>query len=329
MKKARSPLRGYLTTLCIWALVDIGLWDPLTKGESISLLEFAARRRLQADTLLSVCRYLNRIHILEIDGERIRLSQKGRKFWSDVYGAYHLFHAYEPLFSSLVGQLKGEVQFGPDVTRHENEVAQGFDELGQQFMFPIMDGLINEAGFNNIIDLGCGEIYLSAFLCRRHPSMKCLGIDNDPEVLEKARRKIKERDFESQIDLLLADMFHIDRIKHDFSPYQVVTAIDLFHGYYRDGEERLVKLFEIFYRVFKNQKLLISEICLPSPRQMKRITYPFVEHELFHDLTRQKSFRPGELESIVKRAGYQIEERWNFNEIAGRICLLLQRHKES
>ena len=326
MKQARSPLRGYLTTLCIWALMEVGLWERLAAGGRISIQAYAKDQLLEANILNALCNYLERVRLLEVDGDQVCLSRKGRKFWDNVYGVYHLFHAYTPLFSTLLSQLKGSAVFGKGLSRIEPEVARGFDELGRNFMYPIMEGILKDEGFQNIIDLGCGEAYLSRYLCKRNPAAQCLAIDHDPSVLESARHRINQEQLESRITLLLADMFDIEKVTQDYSQYHTVTAIDLFHGYFLDGEEKLLKLFRTLQKVFRQQKILISEICMPSTDHMRHIAYPYVEHELFHDLSRQKSFRRGELESIVTRAGFDIIKSWNFNEIAGRTCLLLQSH---
>ena len=84
MKRARSPLRGFVTTICIWSLVDIGLWERITDGAPISLQEFAAAKHLELPILRSVCRYLTRLSYLVSDGDQVYLSKKGRRFWEQV-----------------------------------------------------------------------------------------------------------------------------------------------------------------------------------------------------------------------------------------------------
>jgi hypothetical protein len=57
---------------------------------------------------------------------------------------------------------------------------------------------------------------------------------------------------------------------------------------------------------------------------MRKIAYPYAEHEFFHDLSHQKSFASKELENLLQQAGFKIQKKWMMNKIAGRICLLLQ-----
>jgi trans-aconitate methyltransferase len=322
MRKARGPLRGYVTTLCFWALMEAGMLDALAGGEGLSCKEFAEARRLNPEILDDIVRYLHRMRYLKMDGDRASFSKKGRKFWSDVQGVFRLFYAYEPLFSSLGAQLRGEAAFQKDLFRHEAEVAQGFAELARHFMFPILQRIIAREGFHSLVDLGCAEIELSSYLCEHDAAMRCLGIDSSPEVLADAQRKIERMKLGARVHVLWADIFELDRVKEDFSEYELVTAVDLFHGYFLEGEERLLSLFQKMRKVFPQQRFLFSEICLPTHSAMRRVAYPYTEHELFHDLTRQKSFAAGQLEGLLKRSGYQIDKQWNYNQIAGRICLL-------
>ncbi len=323
MRRARSPLRGYVTTLSFWALIDIGLLDLLSKSSEISLQEFAKNRQLNENILFYICRYLHRAGYLKIQGDRLSLTQSGRRFWNDVFGVFHLFSAYEPLFSSLSRQLMNQASFGKNLYRREDEVALGFSVLGRNFLFKIMARIVEKEGFRSIVDLGCAEAELSRFLCEGDPQMSCLGIDYSAEMIEKGNKRIEDADLKTRVRLMQADMFEIDRLTHDFSSYELVTAIDLFHGYFWEGEEKLLNLFQKLRRVFSRQRFLISEICLPPEKCMKKIAYPYMEHEFFHDLTHQKSFAPGELESLLERAGFRIRKKWNLNKIAGRICLLL------
>ena len=323
-KKARGPLRGYVTTLCFWTLMDIGLLDPLKEKGSVSPKDFAQQNKLNFSVFFSVCQYLHRLGYLSLNDCEVALTAKGLSFWKDVSSIFHLFYAYEPIFSSLSAQMKGDVTYGREIFRNEDEVARGFSELGNKFIFKIIKSILEEQSLKSMIELGCAEAELSVFLCLEDPKVRCLGVDHSSRRIGQAQKKIEALNLTSRIQLLLADIFEIDRTSYDFSPYETVAAVDLFHGYFLNGEEKLLGLFQKFKKVFKGRYFLISEVCLPSFARMKEIAYPNVEHELFHDLTQQRSFRPGQLEGLFEQAGFAIKKRWPYHEIAGRIYLLLQ-----
>ncbi len=124
------------------------------------------------------------------------------------------------------------------------------------------------------------------------------------------------------VTLLEHDLFELKADTFHFSPYPLVTAIDLFHGYYFEGRERLLELFRAMRSTFQTQRFLVSEMYLADEDTMRRIAYPMIEHELFHGLTGQRTFREGELEGLLEEAGFTIRERWPMRNLAARIFLL-------
>ena len=122
--------------------------------------------------------------------------------------------------------------------------------------------------------------------------------------------------------MVQGDIFQIDAVPGDLESYAAVTAIDLFHGFLLDGEKGVVEMFRGLRQRFPSQLLLISEICLPSEARMRSISYPNVEHELFHGLSHQQSFAPGQLETLLSDGGWRVERTWQINELAGRIFAL-------
>ena len=172
-----------------------------------------------------------------------------------------------------------------------------------------------------VIELGCGDVDLSQYVGERHPQMRFLGIDYDSRFLDQAATTIARRGWDDRVELLKHDLFDLASAANDFSAYQLVTAIDLFHGYYYEGRERLLSLFKVLRTVFKEQQFLVSEMCLADDKALARIAYPMVEHELFHALTGQRTFKEGELEALLTEAGFTVRESWSMRNLAGRIFL--------
>jgi ubiquinone/menaquinone biosynthesis C-methylase UbiE len=159
-------------------------------------------------------------------------------------------------------------------------------------------------------------------VCERVPSFRCLGIDSSPRVVAAAQARVAREGFADRIEIVQGDIFRIDAVPGDLESYAAVTAIDLFHGFLLDGEKGLVEMFRALRARFPSQLLLISEICLPSEARMRAIAYPNVEHELFHGLSRQQSFAPGQLEALLGDGGWRVERTWQLNELAGRVFAL-------
>lgn len=320
MKSARTPLRGYVTTNCFWALLDVGLMDRLEQQGTIDIKRFCEERDFDPMIMEEVCLYLSRLGYLVLDGHRVALTRKGRRFWSNTQGVFSIFFAYEEFFGSLRRLLRKEVDLS-DIERRHQFVARGFRETGPRLTFDVMGKLIGPMGVEGVVELGCGNIDLSLFLARSYEGMRFLGIDWDETFLEQARRTIREQRIEGRVELLKQDIFGLSASQHDFSPYQLVTAVDLFHGYFFEGRQKLIDLFATLRQTFAGKGFLISEVCLPDEDKMHRLSYPHVEHELFHALTGQKTFKEGELEGLLRDSGFKNVQAWSVRNLGARIFL--------
>lgn len=320
MKTARAPVRGFVTTTCFWVLLDIGLIDRLEQAGEIDMERYCDEKGFDLNILGEVCRYLSRLGYLVLDGPRVGLTRKGKRFWSDTQGVLSIFYAYEEFFGNLSQFLRKEVDLA-DVKRRDLYVARGFRETGPRLTFDVLGKLIAPMGIDGVIELGCGNIDLSSFLAHAHPDMRFLGIDWDEAFLAQARQTVREQRLDGQVELLAQDIFGLSALRHDFSPYQLVTAVDLFHGYFFEGRQELLDLFATLKQTFAGKRFLISEVCLPDEDKMHRLSYPHVEHELFHALTGQKTFKKGQLEALFRDSGFRNVQTWSVRNLGARIFL--------
>jgi hypothetical protein len=323
MRAARDDIRGYVTTTVSWALMRAGFFDALRDQGRVDLAEFARREALDPTILRECCRYLARLgHLRETDG-RVSFTPAGEKRWAQVNGVVSIFSAYEPFFANLGDFLTKRSEPGSQ-RRDDDRVAAGFRETGASFTFAAMARIIEAEGFSGMVELGCGNIDLSLYVCRRDPSMRALGVDRDRRYLDEARGTIEAEGLGDRVSLLEHDLFTLTPDSGDFSGYDAVAAIDLLHGYFYEGRDRLLELLRALRGAFPSQRLLISDMCLADEPKMRSIKYPMVEHELFHALTGQRTFAAGELESMLEEAGFRITRRWAVRNLAARLFLLLE-----
>lgn len=323
MMKARSAIRGYLLTTCLWSLNDIGLTDELLKKDIVNRDEFSNTRKIDPVILGYLIQYLVRLGFIAEDGRNIKFSRKGKEYWEETNGVFNIFSAYQPFFKNLTGLLKKETSLGM-LKRDDLSVALGFRETGARFTFAILEKLIQELHPRGIVELGCGNLDLSLFIAKEHPEINFLGIDYDDRFLNQASETLKTHHFNGHMKLLKRDIFDLSPKDFDFSAFDLVTAIDLFHGYYFNGSEKLKNLFSALRKTFPGKQFLISEVCLPDENRMKALSYPHVEHELFHNLTGQKTFKQGELESLLEECGFKIKKSWSARNLAARTFLLFE-----
>jgi Methyltransferase domain len=320
IKKARSPIRGYVTITCFWTLLETGFMDELLNKRSVSIDVFCERHNFDPDILRSICRYLARTGYFEAHAERAKFTASGKRFWNDTSGVINIFCAYESFFKNLPRMLRKELS-RQELNRHDDLVAFGFRETGPRLTFDIIGKLISGLNVERLVELGCGNIDLSLYLARTHPQMHFLGIDWDDRYLDQAQNTIKSNQLSERVKTLRCDLFQLTPAAYDFSQYQLVTAIDLFHGYFFDGKEKLLDLFARLRETFPGKPFIISEVCLPDEKRMKKLSYPHAEHELFHDLTFQKSFKSGELEKLLREAGFTVKNSWSLRNLGARIFI--------
>lgn len=320
-KQARSSIRGYTTTICYWTLMRVGWLDELEQKGHVATDAFCESNGLDRDMLSHALHYLRRRGHLEERNGALRFTRQGGKYWRAVSTTFEIFSAYQPFFANLEKMVRGEVR-RHDLHRLNESVAAGFRKSGAAFTFRIMEQLIAEIAPSAMVELGCGNIDLSCYIGQRHPQMRFLGIDNDRHFLDQAAETVASRGWGDRVKLLEHDLFDLADAKDDFSAYSLVTAVDLFHSYYYESRERLLDLFRVLRAVFPEQQFLVSEMCLADDKAMSRIAYPMVEHELFHGLTGQRTFREGELEALLAEADFVVRKRWSMRNLAARVFLL-------
>ena len=318
VKKARSPIRGYVTMSCFWTLLETGFIDELLEKGAVSIEPFCQQRHFDSGILNSICRYLARTDYFQLDNDQVRFTVSGRRFWDDCCGVINIFCAYESFFKNLPGLLKKELS-REDLNRHDDLVAFGFRQTGPMLTFDIMNKLVLALNGERLVELGCGNIDLSLYLARLNPTMRFVGIEWDDHYLQQARNTIQSNQLSDRVELLEQDLFQLTPAVYDFSSAQIITAIDLFHGYYYDGKEKLLELFAALRKTFPGKDFIVSEVCLPDETRMKKLSYPHVEHELFHDLTLQKTFKAGELEALLQEAGFTVRKSWSLRNLGARI----------
>ncbi len=320
-KQARSSIRGYTTTICYWTLMRIGWLDELEQKGHVATDAFCASNGFDREILSHVLHYLRRRGHIEERNGLLGFTKMGREYWQAVTTTFEIFSAYQPFFANLEKMARGEIP-RRDLHRIDESVAAGFRKAGAAFTFRILEHLIAELAPSAMVELGCGNIDLSQYIGERHPQMRFLGIDNDRRFLDQAAQTIVRRGWGDRVKLLDHDLFALAGANDDFSAYSLVTAVDLFHSYYYESRERLLDLFRVLRAVFPEQQFLVSEMCLADDKAMSRIAYPMVEHELFHGLTGQRTFREGELEALLTEADFTVRKRWSMRNLAGRIFLL-------
>lgn len=312
--RALPIVRGYCTTVCLWALFNTDVMDEVTRRESASPAELAGKFKLDERILTYVLDYLDCVHVLKRDGDgRYSLDRLGKALVREPRGVFDLACGYETVLSELTGLLKGEKQFGRDVTRRGRFIAKGSGELGLQLPFPVLGDMVKRGGFRVVLDLGCGDLEFLFTLCRADSDLRCYGIDISEDAVAHARERLCDSPFRDRITIEHGDMFEPDAFLERWPDVDVLTACDTFHEHLFGGNEKIEGLLAHFREKFPDVALVVAEFCRqPHDRLRKRPT-AFVEHHLWHNLTNQVILSAEEWRGIFHGAGYRIEDEQVFD----------------
>ena len=114
-----------------------------------------------------------------------------------------------------------------------------------------------------VLDIATGTGDLAIEIARIMPEMRVYGIDFVPEMLDIARQKTENLDFERRIEYLLNDAMHLSFTDDSFDAATIAFGI-------RNIPDRLGAIKEMVRVVRPGGKVLILEMTYPGSRGMRR-----------------------------------------------------------
>lgn len=316
------PLRGHVATRCFWTLLRCGLWDEVqANNNSVDVAAFARRRGLDAEVLHAVCKYLDGIGWVRMEGTTLRPGRIVQTLLEEPRGLFELGYAYEPVMNALDGLVAGKARFGKDVQRRTDWVGIGSGHLCQQLPYPVLGDLVARYGGKRVIDLGCGDGAFAIWMLRKIPDLQVTGLDLDGPTAELARRRIAEEGLAGRGKVICGDMFNLvkgDGARQgvpDLSLVDTVTVCDTFHEYLWEGERPVVE----FLRNLKARRpgitIVMGDFCVQDEEWLRRHPIASLEHHLWHDLTRQRLISEGQWRNVFDAAGMTVVDSRVFDLI--------------
>jgi ubiquinone/menaquinone biosynthesis C-methylase UbiE len=163
-----------------------------------------------------------------------------------------------------------------------------------------------------ILDVGCGTGTLVVELARRAPDARVIGLDGDPDILQRAAAKVRAAAVEVELLNGLADSIPVEDATIDCA---VSTLV--FHHLAPDTKRR--GLAEIRRVVRPGGRLVIADYGGPHDPLM-RAAFLYVQLlDGFHS-TRQHA--AGELPGLIADAGFTVETIGRLRTLSGTLELL-------
>ena len=211
-------------------------------------------------------------------------------------------------------------------TPQEPGFVPALGRLGTRFYDPVVRLTTREARFKHrlldiagiragerVLDLGCGTGTLAIGARERQPAARIVGLDADPGMLERARRKAQAAGVELELDQGSAtELPYRDR------SFDVVLSSLLFHHLDRDAKEAAAR--EIARVLAPGGRLAIADWGAPSDPVMRAL---FVTIQLVDGFGTTADNVAGHLPDILSGAGLAaVHERERLRTVYGSLVLL-------
>lgn len=322
--RALPVVRGYVTIRVFWALLHLGVLDELAERKDGAVSELAGKFGLDEDILRHLCEYLDCVRVLEQTGpDRFAFARFGRVLMAEPRGVIDLMYGYEPILVSLEDMLTGRRKYGDDLSRREKYIAMGSGELGLQLPFPIMADIVGRHGFRRLLDLGCGDLEFLLTVCRL-TGARGFGIDVSADAIEHAKPRLAASELADRVEVARADMFDLSTVASQWPDIDCLTVCDTFHEHLQRGTGKIEALLVQLGELFPKASVLVAEFCRQSHEELKKRPTGFLEHHLFHALTRQTILSAHEWHGLFKRSGWKVVEERVF-DVVGHGYFLLSR----
>jgi class 3 adenylate cyclase/SAM-dependent methyltransferase len=198
--------------------------------------------------------------------------------------------------------------------------------LGMRFYDPLVRSTAREVRFKErlldlaaiavgerVLDLGCGTGTLAIRAGQRQPAARVVGIDADPRMIERARRKADAAGVELELQPgSAADLPYADR------SFDVVLSSLLFHHLGRDAKRAAAE--ELARVLVPGGRVVIADWGAPSDPLMRVL---FLTIQLIDGFETTRDNVEGRLPAMLRAAGLvDVRERDTYRTVYGSLLLL-------
>ena len=168
------------------------------------------------------------------------------------------------------------------------------------------------AGPTTILDVGCGTGTLAVQIARQAPDARAIGLDGDPDILERAAAKGHAAAVKVELLQGLADSIPLE----DASVDSAVSTL-VFHHLAPDTKARA--LAEIRRVLRPNGRLVIADYGQPHDPLMRAA---FLSVQLLDGFQNTRQHAAGKLPELIADAGFEVRTIDRLRTVSGTLELL-------
>lgn len=323
-KSVLPYIRGFYVSRCLEALEISGCLDALRlKGQLY--LDFPNKPETKAynrKAIEDVCDYLYAIGIFNKNANYYTLTKAGKRICENRHGFFHFVQAYGPIFNELPQILMGVKEYGKDVVREDIYVAKATAEVSEWLPLPAVRRLIQEYGFQRVLDLGCGRGELLLSLAPKTNAAMLRGVDIATDSISEGLQRIHDAGLSNRIVLKIADITKPESFSDWLKTSDVITIMFVLHELLQKGEGFVVNfLKDLKAKAGNDIYLLIAETPQQKLVDIRNRPTSVAEHHLFHALSHQSILGAAQLRDIVRHAGLEILEDLHFRSFSQHYIL--------
>jgi ubiquinone/menaquinone biosynthesis C-methylase UbiE len=158
----------------------------------------------------------------------------------------------------------------------------------------LVERALSNAASMRILDLGCGTGAMALAIARASPGVKLIGVDGDPDVLERAHAKAETEGIPLELHRALADRLPLP----DASVDCVVSTLVFHHLAPSVKRDALAEARRV---LAPGGRLLICDVGRASDPIMRAV---FFAVQLLDGFANTREHARGELPEIVSQAGF-------------------------
>ena len=302
----------HVTTHVLQALLHVGLFDALEHGP-VDVIEFAQQRNLDGRLLLALCDDLYARKLFRKNGTCFSIDADGKFLLETplIRGWLELVYGYECVLSRIEGLLRREIVYGKDIHRDGKYVAFGSGLASAGFYFPLVLDMVRRAGYQKVLDIGCGDGTFLRYLCEQAPELQGVGVDLSPEAVAFGNEQLKSCGLDQRIRLYVGDALEINALEPQLRGVDCAVTFFVLHELCDNRENPLLGRFLTAFReTLPGVPMHVIETIRPDAAELRRRAGPAVEYFLLHDLSGQHPLNQEEWKTAFSRAGYtSIQER--------------------